>query len=425
MRRALIISVADQGILSAQSLALGGILVWLGTPEQVGRFALATSLYFAFLTLQDSLAGAVLANRVYGRTRDEQERTIGQVSAVAAWLALGAVLATAVATFVLGWSWGLGAATAAMTVSGLLRELARAASIALSEMSRCFAMNASAAVLTMLLLLPLWKVLPGEQACLWAMALAHGGAALVWGPRLHLTRGGMAGALPGYRGHLGMGGWSLVIGVAAELRSRTFLFIVEAIRGLSATSAMHVGRMLTSPMSLISMAVGRVVLPRMALHCHRGETQAALDICRRVALLLTAMGVAYALVLFLAWPLIDVHLLKGRYPQVADSLVAWCVLTAVNAPVWCLHWLYRALDRFGELATVSVVNTVAVLAAMTCLVLPVPLQTAVVILLVGDVGFTVTLLLLLRVPGTTVAVAGPVGGTVEQRPNRNYAEKTS
>ena len=144
------------------------------------------------------------------------------------------------------------------------------------------------------------------------------------------------------------------------------------------------------------MAIGRIVLPRMAYHFHEGEPEKAYSIIRQAAGVMMAVTICYAAALYLSWPLLQEHLFRGRYPEIAETVLAWMVLSFVSTPLWCLHWLFRSLERFRELALVGFANMVCVLAAMTCLALPVPLNTAIVILILGDLAFTGTLLWLLH-----------------------------
>ena len=87
-----------------------------------------------------------------------------------------------------------------------------------------------------------------------------------------------------------------------------------------------------------------------------------------------AVTICYAAALYLSWPLLQEHLFRGRYPEIAETVFAWMVLSFVSTPLWCLHWLFRSLERFRELALVGFANMVCVLAAMTCLALAGPAQ---------------------------------------------------
>ena len=212
MKRTIALSVLDQAVLSAQSMFVSLLLIWLADAEAVGRFALALSLYFSFLTVQDSLFGSILANRVYGRSVEEQRGTIGMVSTLSLSMMIAAAVLTAAAAAWIGFDAELVMATVAMTVAGMLRELARAVAIALGDMRRCVRVDAAAAVLTCVPLPLLLQMVAPEVACLASIALGHAVATLVFKPRLHVSIGQLPAKITAYRDLLAIAKWSLVAG---------------------------------------------------------------------------------------------------------------------------------------------------------------------------------------------------------------------
>lgn len=60
MKRAIALSIVDQAVLSAQSLAISIVLISLSNAELVGRFALSLSVFFLLLSVQDALVGTPL-----------------------------------------------------------------------------------------------------------------------------------------------------------------------------------------------------------------------------------------------------------------------------------------------------------------------------------------------------------------------------
>lgn len=393
MKRALTLSVVDQSVLSAQSLSIGLLLIAYDSGDGVGRYALAMAIYFAFLTVQDALAGSVLANRVMGRAQAEQSQVIGLVSTLATvYLMPFAALFTLAIVLWLDFSWSLSAATVCAVQAGLFRELTRAVSVVISDMKRCLVIDGLSAVMSLVLLPVFWILCTPEVACLWAVAVAHGAAAIAFRPKMYIQLKMPPRMIAEYQDLFKLTRWNLLTSGSREAQSRTFLFMVEAFRGLTATAALHVGRLITSPVVLFTMAIGRIVLPHMANHVCNGEPDKAYAIVRHATLFLVAFALLYVGAIFLSWPLLDHYLFKGTYPDITEIVLAWCVYSVLSAPLWCLTWLYRALERFRELAIGSFINAICVLVAMTCLLLPVPLYTAVIILTIGDVSFGAILL---------------------------------
>ena len=401
MKRAISASVVDQAVLSAQSLLVGLFLIRFGGSDSVGRFALSMALYFAFLAAQDSLFGSILANRVYGRTSEEQTRVVGLISSIAASYFLFAAVLVAVGVCLwFDFDPIMVSATAAMMIAGLLRELARAVAISFDVMGRCLSMDSLAALLTLAVLLPLTDLVVPEAACLFAIAIGHGTAFLLLKPNLHFSLSDPRSLLHRYAPLFRLTRWSFVGSISDEAKSRTFLFLVETLRGLQATATLHVGRLIISPVMLIVLAVGRVVLPRMANHFHENRTEQAYDMFRRMSVFLVLMTALYGLLVYASWPLLDRYLFRDNYPEIAETMAVWCVYAIASSPLTCLYWLFRAQERFRELALVKLANASGVLLAMSCLMFDVPLYTAILILIAGNIcaGCALLSLVIFRSP---------------------------
>lgn len=390
MKRALAISVIDQGVLSAQSLLVTFVLIRFGDGEAVGRFALAMAIYFVLLAIQDALAGAVLSVRVFARPPEEQRDMIGLISTVAMVVLMGgAIIVSLGGAAWLRFDLDLTLAMLGTVVTGLYRELSRTVLIVTDRMHRCLTVDGLAAAGSVALLPVMWQFNEPEAACLWSIAIAHGGATLIFGPKLHVSLRRTPEALRRYRTLFKLTRWNLVSGIANEVQSRTFLFLVEAFRGLVATATLHAGRLIISPIILLMMAIGRIVLPRMAHHIYHGRLSEAYSIIRLTAAGLFALALAYCLVMLPALPLLERYLFRGQYPEIVQTMYAWGAYSVLSVPIWCLTWLYRAMERFRELAIVNVLDAIFVLLAMCSLLLPVPLYASVGAMIFSDliVGF--------------------------------------
>lgn len=387
MKRAITISIFDQSVLSAQSLIVGLLLIRFGDAESVGRFALSMALYFAFLTTQESLFGAIITNRVFGRSQQEQSNVIGVISSICATYFVAFVVLVAFLAFSwLDFSQTTMLAAIAMVVAGLLRELARSVAISTNAMLRCFSMDLTAAVLTLLALAVLLGRIAPEAACLFAISFGHGVAFLVWKPRLNLSLLAPKKLVAEYAPYFRLTRWNFISNFSSEVQSRTFLFLVEIIRDLFAIATLHIGRLIISPIMLIVMAVVRILQPRVSNYFHQNKFDEGIAILRKTAPLFVAMSAVYGLCIYLAWPLLDQYLFRGAYPEIASTMTMWCVYMIVSSPFWSLHIFFVASERFRELAMVKVVTSLGVVTAMTCMAFDVPLFTAVLILVFGKLA---------------------------------------
>ena len=182
--------------------------------------------------------------------------------------------------------------------------------------------------------------------------------------------------------------------MAQPLSSRRapFFFIVGVLRGVAATGVIEAGRLIISPVSLIADAWGRIALPRMGAHFRSNQPSRAYSIMFASMGLLSTMAVAYYLVVYFAWGVLESFLFRGRYPGVADIVIGWAVFSFVSQLVRCIGWTFMATERFRELALLGTVNAVAVVSFMLILVLPVPLYTTLVILTLGQLSIGIGLI---------------------------------
>jgi O-antigen/teichoic acid export membrane protein len=245
------------------------------------------------------------------------------------------------------------------------------------------------------LLVVLWSMMPPEVACLLAIGLANLIAVAFFSPQLHISPRNAAAAWKEYRQYLPLTRWSLLGAVSSELQTRTYLFLVEFFRGLAAAGTMHVGRLIVSPVMLLTMALGRIVLPRMAAHFHNDEPDKAFRIIVKCAVFITCVATAYGAVIYLAWPHLHGYLEQSGYPELAETVLAWTLYVIISCPGWCVNWLFRAMERLRELAIVSAINAAGVILLTGCLAFRVPLYSVLVIMIASELISLAALLWLL------------------------------
>lgn len=397
MKRAVALSVIDQGVLSAQSVLFGFLLMRAGDADAVGRFALSMSAFFISLAVQLALVGTPLMVRVFGEPEAEQSRILRIVCSFGAYLIATSVLATVVLLAVIGFSPLETAAAVLMVASGLLRELSRSISLATADMRTCLKVDGAAVATSLLLLWPLNTALPAQVAFLLCIAIGNATALLLVRPRLHIVFGGLGATIRAYRPLFAMTRWALTGGVAVEVQSRTFLFIVEVLRGTAATGLLQAGRFIVSPLPLISLAWGRVALPRMAAYFRNNAPDRAFSLLYVSIACLTALAIAYFAAVYFSWGWLDRFIFQGKYPGVSQVVLGWCAFTLLSEPARALGWVFQATDRFRELALLVTAEAVGVLVLMASLAFEVPLYTALGVLTLGQ-GFLIVALLWLM-PG--------------------------
>lgn len=395
MKRAIALSVIDQGVLSAQSVLFGFLLIRMGDAEAVGRFALAMAAFFIFLAVQNALVGTPLMTRVFGRPPEVQANVLRVACTFDVYIIGGALLAGAIVLAAIGFTAVEVASAVAMIVAGLLRELSRTISISTGNMRMCLTVDATAVVISLGILWPLNTMVPAEIACLLSIAAGNLAAIAVWRPRLHIVARETLAVIGAYRPHFSLTRWSLLAAVSNELQARAFLFAIEIVRGIAATGIVQVGRLLVSPLSLMGMAWGRVALPRMSAHFSANAPGRAFAIMYASMACLSVLAIVYFAVIYFAWDWLDHFLFQNKYPGLAHIVLGWCAFTLVSEPVRALSWVFQASHRFRELALLVMADAVGVIVLMVILVLPVPLYSTLAILTLGQLVLAAALLWLM------------------------------
>ena len=187
MKRAIALSVIDQGVLSAQSLLFSFLLIRLSDADAVGRFALAMSAFFIFLSVQNALTGTPLMTQVFGRPAIDQARILRVVCTFNTHILVASFLSSVILLAAVGFNPSEIAAAVSMVVSGLLRELSRTISISTGDIGTCLTVDTTAVVVCFAILMPLTHLVAPEIACLVSIAVGNVTAIVLWKPRLYMA----------------------------------------------------------------------------------------------------------------------------------------------------------------------------------------------------------------------------------------------
>ena len=113
-------------------------------------------------------------------------------------------------------------------------------------------------------------------------------------------------------------------------------------------------------------------------------------------LLITAAGISYLGTLYLSWPLVEAHLIKGRYPGLYDTLMMWSIFAVLNIPSICISIYLQAGHKYRQLAVCGGLSALSSSLLLGMLIFRVPTDWAVAALILGEAVMTAGLLKLMR-----------------------------
>lgn len=410
MRRSLVVSLLDQGVLSGFNLLLSFALIRFADPSGFGAFVFAATMLLVAGSLQNALILTPLGVIVPGETGFPRAVTLATLGGADRLFRLAAAgLGAALLALHVAEPAYL-AAGAALIYSGLWRETHRAIFAATDRIGRCLALDAGAVGLGALFTVAAWAVLAPRDAVLVGLSLGNALAVLIVGRGALPAETGIDLARAGYRRFWDQARWSLLGAGTTEAQYRAYVFMVEAFRGGGALGTIQAGRVLMGPLNLFASAWGRVARPAMARHLAAGNVRAADRVLRDGLLILVAVMAVYFVTLVVAWPLAESHVFRGRYPGIALLCALWGIYTAVQVTQICIGYYVQAAHLFRPLSFVSVAAASVTIVLLCGLAFDLPLAWAIIAATIGEAIALVWLIVLWRLARRRAAAAGPAPG---------------
>ncbi len=382
---AVFLSLIDQAVLSAMSLAINLILVKLAAPSNVGIFAVATAMMFFAIGIQGALVTTPAAVRIYGAGPEAQVEVLSTLTTIDMVLNFGLTIALFLVSLLMEFSLYQALATSLLLCSSMIRELARGILVGVGDIAKCLALDTSFLVISALSIVVLWRFVAPEIACLIGLSIGNLLSLLGFCPSFHRQPSRMALHFGKYPAYWKESRWMLVGATATDLQDRSYIFVLQFLRGATVLGTVHAGRFLVAPLSLLTTAWGRSMRPRMANYLANGERDAARKVARQGIWIMLALTAAYIVVLLGLWKIIDQHLFAGRYENMLPIILAWCGYGLLNVPANCMSFYFQAERRFKPLAVNAVISGLGTLACMFTLILPIPHYAAICCLYVGTI----------------------------------------
>jgi hypothetical protein len=297
------------------------------------------------------------------------------------------------------------AMVAVCVFSGLGRETWRTLALAFEDPAECLRIDAIAVAVSCAATAQLWLVLQPAVACIAGVAIGNlAGAALARKARSQ-KRLPMLEAVTRYRAQFwGDTQWSLIGAGTTEVQYRSYVFALELFRETAVLAAVQAGRLLLGPLMLVVGAWSRVARPAMARKLAENDPQGMMRITASGMAYVLSVAAIYCIALYLAWPLAERWIFKGRYADVGLTTMAWAGYMMVVIAHMVLSVPLQAAMQLKALAKVTMVTACLTGLLLLTLALPVPPVFAVVVMTIGEVVALVWMLLLvLRLAHTRAA----------------------
>jgi O-antigen/teichoic acid export membrane protein len=380
---AVFLSLIDQAVLSAMSLAVNLILVKLAAPLNVGIFAVATAMMFFAVGIQGALVTTPAAVRIFGAETEAKVEVLSTLTTIDLFLNLGLTVAMFFVCLLMEFSLHQALATSLFLGTSMIRELARSILVGVGDIAKCLMLDGAFLVVSTVSIVILWQFVAPEIACLIGLSVGNILSLVGFCPAFHRQPSRMAHHLGKYPAYWKESRWMLVGATATDLQDRSYIFVLQFLRGATVLGTVHAGRFLVAPLSLLTTAWGRSMRPRMANYLANDDREAARKIVRQGIWIMLALTAVYIVVLLGLWKFIDQHLFAGRYENMLPIVLAWCGYGMLNVPANCMSFYFQAERRFKPLAVNAVIAGLGTLACMFALVLPVPHYVAICCLYAG------------------------------------------
>ena len=373
-----ILSVIDQGMLSALNFAIGALLIRLVNKDDYGLYGqLYAGGLLVGLVVDSWIAGPLttVASAVHDNTRKRLLRRYWYRQIF--WTLAMAVLAFAAVEFFpavthySNKSWLLGTVFAAYLIGNGLREYSRTVGFIQSDIPSVLRQDMLYAALVVTGMGIMYAVFQVELVAVFIVLALSSMICMVLTLKHLMARTTaidvedaedvqvLAAHQETIRGH---GRWAVLGVIVGWLSNYSYVYLSGAWLGLSAIADLNASRLLLMPIPLAVAAWSRVARPE-ASRLMAAQNWAGL---RKLTLLsigaIELVVLAYVLVLLLALPWLEEYVIGSKYSGLDPLVMLWGGYFAVNAARWVgTSWLssggaFRSMFILGSVTLALVIG---------------------------------------------------------------------
>ena len=353
MKRDVVLSILDQAVVSAFSLAINLAFIAFATPEEFGRFVLVLAGGFFAVSAQNALIVMPLNYLLPGRAAAEATMQLSMLtSANLALIGLAAPLGTVLGLLVEA-DVVLYIAILAFFATALIREYARNCLIVEGSIARALRLDSVAIAFSAMAVPAGWLFMPPEAAGLFGIAFGNAAAVLLVRTDLHFELKRFTAHLIAYLDVWRDTRWALQGALQNEVEARSYVFIVEHWRNAAAVGTLQAGRVAISPLQLVISAWRRVARPKIVAALHLGRGENVSRVLWSGALLVAVLTLVYGLFLFFTWPLLQSYVFRHRYDHMETIVSLWWIYAGIVGLAAVPATLLEARRQFRLLAAVG------------------------------------------------------------------------
>jgi hypothetical protein len=386
LRKSVGIALIDQAVLSLFNLALNLVLIRLAAPAEFGRFIFAAAVVLVLTSLQNALVSTPLSIMLPGRAAPEQASVEKTILSFDLLFRLAAALAAPLACLMINYDAIFLLAIGCATFATLGRESARSLALAREQAEACLRIDITAVLTSIGAIALLWWVFSPAVASLAGIAIGNVVAVLPHRAKFRYGRLDPLAVIATYREKCWPDTrWSLIGAGTTEVQYRSYVFAIELFREATTLAAVQAGRLLLGPLPLVVAAWGRVARPAMARHLSLGNPGKLMQITVQGMASVLVVGVLYCAALYLAWPLAEAWIFRGKYQDVGQMTIAWGAYMLVVIAHMVLSVPLQAAMLLKDLARVTIATAILTCLLLVGLASPVPAIYTVVALTIAEI----------------------------------------
>jgi O-antigen/teichoic acid export membrane protein len=373
MIRATVTSTVDQALLSALNFGLAFLLIHFASKQDYGLYSQLINLqsFFspfhagifvsAYLALASKMDGSRLVAFRHSMAQAEVVMTIFSSMLIVAVFLIGSKvldshlsvnICLAFACALLGLWW---------------REFIRQTRFVELRYDHALHIDAIYCVATCLALGPivaLNKLTTG--AVFWCMAF---GAIIAAGlPLSALVRGTSFNATA-IKSDVSLswnvGRWEVIGSVVTWGYAQSYIYFAALHGGLDEAAETSAGRLLAMPLALLWASYANVMRPNVSKMLTRGSFEGAQQLATRSALLVVAVSVIYASIMFVVIPMLAPTLFGGKFPLLKSISMWWILYFALTGVSTVGASMLRCALQFRQVFHLQVVNCVIAISLLT------------------------------------------------------------
>ena len=369
MKLAILISIFDQGLLSAFNFFLSIFLIrhWNTTPELFGIYSLAIAASYVCFAIQNALILSQLSVlRPAAQDAEDEKNILAMLWGLNVVIMALAMLITFGASFAIsgGSNLIIDLGVSAFVGSALLREYTRGYYFSELRSLPVLVLDIISVALSAFALVLAWTFMERIELeiVLYSLALGQLVASLATilfaykSFRIFVT----AQIVERYRKiwH-DQSRWAFISVLASEFQQRGHVFVVATAFGPSQVALLQAAAVVMRPILLIVQAWGKMARVLLAGYFARGEYRRARRFTHYSLGAFILVFAAFLACLFAAWPLVKAHIFVGSFSNVETIVVYWSIATAIIIINGTLSIEAQSRTKFRELSYGTILGAVA------------------------------------------------------------------